>query len=155
MTVAAVLVVQDIASYTGQRNNMRELAKVVNHIIESIILGDHNDFPDRIDSTGTPWGVGWVSHDNDITFSKPPVIPVYRTILSKAEYRQLFIANSNKNKYKRMKQSTDDDVDIMWEIIQAGSVDLTEQYIIDGMGALIPTILTQQQHDDIMQGILE
>ena len=140
---------------------MSHLARTDNNIITDIIVGDANKSPSHpYDVTGKGYGVGWFTLDNGFTFNPPTVPPEpNRMVLTRRELRKLF---PSKNKWRQVKSSPNDDIGILWEIIEHGHLDtqhtlgwinLEEQDVIDGMDALIPAILSQAEHDLIMEGI--
>ena len=140
---------------------MSHLARTENNVITDIIVGAPGQFPSHpYDVTGKGYGVGWFTLDNGFTFNPPAVPPEpNRMVLTRRELRKLF---PSKNKWRQVKASNDDDIGVLWEIIEFGHLDiqhsigwinLEDQDVIDGMSALIPAILTQQEHDIIMEGI--
>ena len=102
---------------------MSKLARVKNGVVENVIVGEPEDFPDLVDVTDTSPkpGPGWL-YDGSV-FSKPPD-PDLGTIITRFAFRQRFTFAER----VAIRSAADSDTEVMvWlEDLQTASfIDLT------------------------------
>ena len=131
---------------------MNNLAVIKNLIVTNIIVAnDPADFPDYVDVTSIPCGIGWTDNE-DGTFSAPAAIvnPASRIISTRA-----FMQRLSQAERIALRGSADDIViDMMEDLRMASYVDLDVAMLAVGLGYIesLGLIATSQLTDMSIDG---
>ena len=132
---------------------MTNLALIENNTIVDIIIGDLSDYPFRVDVSNKPWGSGWTTSDDGVTFDPPIVVPQFVTAFyaedlllafTRAEF-DLIDGSNNPNVKKLVRSLT---------MRQRAQISITDpEYILDIGLLLSESLISQPRHDELIQGL--